>query len=125
MTLDETIKKVEKRFADEVEITRELRNAYQDDVYEQRIFKEHDALAREYAHVLMFLRKLQNIKDEGETLNTEINDIISKNKQFTEGLADIVQACMRHKRKEVPIELNFESDFVYPNTVKVTILIEE
>jgi ClpP class serine protease len=125
MTLEETIEKVRKRFADEVEITRELRNAYQDDVYEQRVFKEHDALAREYAHVLMFLKKMRDMEDEQKSFNTELSEIVSKNEQFVEGLADIVQACMRNKRKEAHIDLNFESDFVYPDTVKVTILIED
>jgi ClpP class serine protease len=90
MTLEETIEKVRKRFADEVEITRELRNAYQDDVvYEQRVFKEHDALAREYAHVIMFLKKLQNMTDKQKSFDTEICEIASKNEKFAEGLADI------------------------------------
>jgi ClpP class serine protease len=125
MTLEETIEKVEKRFADEVEITREFRNAYQDDVYEQRVFKEHDALAREYAHVLMFLKKMRDMEDERKSVNTELSEIVSKNEKFTDGLADIVQACMRHKRKEVSIDLDFESDDGKYAPVKVTVLIEE
>lgn len=124
MTLDETIEKVSKRFADEVEITRELRNAYQADVYEQRVFKEHDALAREYAHVLMFLRKLQNMTDKQKSFDTDICEIASKNEKFAEGLAEIVQACMRHKRKEAHMNLNFESDDGEYAPVKVTILVE-
>lgn len=124
MTLEETIKKVEKRFADEIEITRELRNAYQDDVYEQRIFKEHDALAREYAYALKFMQELRDANDKQKSFNAELNEIVSKNEQFTKGLADIVQACMRHKRKEAHIDLNFEGDDGEYAPVKVTILVE-
>lgn len=106
MTLEETIEKVEKMFADEVE-------------------KEHDELAREYAHVLMFLRNLKSMEDIKKDFNEELNGIVSKNEKFTEGLADIVQACMRNKRKEVHIDLNFECDDGEYAPVKVTISIED
>lgn len=76
-----------------------------------------------FAEVADYLES-QNM-NELENLNAEINKIISKNEKFTEGLADIVQACMRHKRKEAPIELNFESDDGEYAPIKVTILIED
>lgn len=125
MTLEETIEKVDKMIKNEVEIISELTYGFQIDMHETIIFKEHEALAREYMYIKMFLKKLQNMTDKQKSFDTEICEIASKNEKFAEGLADIVQACMRHKRKEAHIELNFESDDGEYAPVKVTILIEE
>lgn len=81
MTLEETIEKVNKRIKNEIETISELTHGFQIDMRETTIYKEHDTLAREYLHIKMFLKKLQNMKDEQKKFNFKVHEIIKQAKE--------------------------------------------
>jgi Mn-containing catalase len=57
---------------------------------ETTIYKEHDTLVREYLHIKMFLKKLQNMKDEQKKFNLKVHEVIklAKEKMYEAAHAD-------------------------------------